>query len=160
MKIRKAAHKDIPSIIDCSKEFHACHNALLNENEKKLFKYKKEHLLILKKFLEKWIRARNARVFVAEVDGKIVGYMLATTLKLASSYLHGKEVHIEGIFIKRGFRGKGIGREFFKTAEEWAKEKKIYSIGLTVHVRNKAAFSAYRKLGFWAHNYKMSKIIG
>lgn len=160
IRIRKATAKDIPDIIECSKEFHTCGSALFNENERKLFKFKKNHISILKKLLEKWIRSRNARVFVAEADGKIIGYILATTNKLASVYEHGHEIHIEGIFIRELFRKKGVGKMLLREAEIWAKEKGIYSLGLTVLVRNKNAFSAYKKLGFFAHNYKMSKIIG
>jgi aminoglycoside 6'-N-acetyltransferase I len=159
MKVRKATAKDVPEIIECSKEFHTCGTALFNENERKLFKFKKNHISILKKFLEKWIRSRNARVFVAEVDKEIIGFMIMTTNKLASVYEHRKEIHIEGIFIRELFRKKGIGKMFIKEAERWAKEKGIYSLGLTVLVRNKNAFSAYKKLGFFAHNYKMSKIV-
>lgn len=160
VKVRKAAKKDIPAIMKLSKEFHACGSNFLDENDRRLFKYKKNHLSILKRFLGKWIRARNAQVFVAETEGKIVGYMITTINRLASVYEHRKEVYIEGIFIRSGFRRKGIGRRFMNAAEDWAKERGIYSLGLNVHVRNKEACSAYKKLGFWAHNYKMSKIVG
>jgi ribosomal protein S18 acetylase RimI-like enzyme len=160
MKIRKATAKDIPAIIECSKEFHTCGTALFNENERKLFKFKKNHISILKKFLEKWIRSRKAQVFVAEVDEEIIGYMIATTNKLASVFEHGHEIYIEGIFVRELFRRKGVGKMLMREVEKWAKEKGIYSLGLNVHVRNKEAVSAYKKIGFFAHNYKMSKIIG
>jgi GNAT superfamily N-acetyltransferase len=159
MKIRKATQKDISSIIECSKEFHKCGTALFNEKERKLFKFKKNHFSILKKLLQKWIRSKKAKIFVAEVDGSIVGFMIATINKIASVYEHEKEIHIEGIFIRKGFRRKGIGKKFFEEAERWAKDKGIYSIGLTVLLKNKDAFSAYKKLGFFTHNYKMSKIV-
>ena len=158
--VRIATAKDIQSILELSKEFHTCGTALFNENERKLFKYKKNHFSILKKFLGKWIRSRKAKVFVAEADGSIVGFMIATMNKLASVYEHSHEIHIEGLFIREGYRRGGIGKKLISQAETWAKEQGIYSIGLTVLVKNKNAFSAYKKMGFWAHNYKMSKIIG
>jgi GNAT superfamily N-acetyltransferase len=159
MMIRKATSKDIPAIIECSKEFQTCGTALFNENERKLFKFKKNHLSILRKFLKKWIRSQDAQVFVAELNGSIEGFMMATINKIASVYEHEKEIHIEGIFIREGFRKKGIGKKFLQAAEEWAKKKGIFSIGLTVLIKNKDASSAYKKLGFFAHNYKMSKIV-
>jgi ribosomal protein S18 acetylase RimI-like enzyme len=159
VEIRKATRKDIPILIKFCKDLQDHHEEFNRGPVEGIFELKKNWRPIFRKFLEKRIRARNSRAYVAEADGKVIGHMLVTINKIFSILLHNREVYVEGIYVENAWRGKGIGKMFLKEAERWARERRIYTVGLTVHVNNKDAFSAYRKSGFWEHNFKMNKIV-
>jgi ribosomal protein S18 acetylase RimI-like enzyme len=159
VEIRRGTKKDIPILIKFCKDLQDHHADFNRGPIEEIFVLKKYWSPIFRKFLEKRIRARNSRIYVAEADGKVIGHMLVTINKLFSILLHNKEVYVEGIYVEKAWRGKGIGKMFLKEAERWAKERKIHTVGLTVHVNNKDAFSAYKKSGFREHNFKMNKIV-
>jgi GNAT superfamily N-acetyltransferase len=97
---------------------------------------------------------------VAENQGRIIGHMVVRVNILRPPlFVHGKEAFIEEIFIVESYRRKGIGSLLLQETEEWAKKKGIFSIGLFVSTKNKTAFSAYKKSGFFEHHMKMSKIV-
>jgi ribosomal protein S18 acetylase RimI-like enzyme len=158
IEIRKARIKDIPQINELWKVLTSCHIEKCGY-DRELFRHRRNSASAQKKFVGKCIRSRYSRVFVAEVDGEVIGYINASIRKLPPVYVHDKEVHINSVFIREGYRKKGIGRRLFREIERWAKEKGIFSIGLIVSIRNKSAFLSYRKLGFEEHHHKMSKEI-
>lgn len=158
VKVRKAKLKDVPGITKLWQELIACHRKRCMYTGP-IFAYKKNELSIYRKYITKCIRSRNHLVLVAEHDGAPVGYVNSAVAKLGGILLHDKEVHVNGIFIKAGYRRKGIGTKFFAEIAKWGKRKKVFSIGLMCSVPNKDAFKSYRKLGFFEHHFKMSKII-
>lgn len=50
--------------------------------------------------------------------------------------------------IRKKYRNRGIGTEFFKRLNEWALEKKLIRLELTVFCTNEAAIKLYKKSGF------------
>ena len=159
MKIRKATKKDIPYIIEFWKELIACHRKNFWRSSE-LFRYKKNSVSLVKKYLTKLLRARNGRLFVADMDGKIVGYAEVSIKKLPPIHVHDREAYVGVIFVDGLYRRKGIGTMLLKEAEKWAKGKGVFSLALTVFYKNKSAYVAYRKFGFREHNLKMSKVVG
>ncbi len=67
-------------------------------------------------------------LLVAEEDNKIVGYISAQKGGL-NRIAHSAYI-VVGIL--QNYRGKGIGTEFFKQLDNWAEEKKITRLELTV----------------------------
>ena len=63
--IRRAVKKDLPEIIRNWLSLLAFHHAF----DKQMYKFKRNHLALYKKFIKKRIRARNAAIFIAEEDG-------------------------------------------------------------------------------------------
>ncbi|NYZ74512.1 GNAT family N-acetyltransferase [Candidatus Micrarchaeota archaeon] len=124
-----------------------------------LFKYRPDRLALYVKFLKKQLHRRNAAVFVAELDGNIVGHVMVEVQKLPPIYVHDKNAYVCEIVVGEHHRGKGIGTMLLKEAEKWARKKRMYSIGLMVHIANEDALSVYRKSGFKAHHLKMAKIV-
>jgi len=159
IKIRKATKKDIPCIIELWKSLMACHRRNF-WRPRELFRQKKNSASLVRKYLTKLMRARNGRLFVAEVDGKVVGYAEVSIKKLAPIYIHDREAHLGVIFVEEHHRRRGIGTRLLKEAEGWAKNKGAFSLALTVFDKNKPAILAYRKFGFKEHHVKMSKVIG
>lgn len=84
-----------------------------------------------------------AEGYVFEDSGEIIGYSM-----LAKSYSteYGKRcIWIEDIYIKEGYRGKGIGSEFFKFLEESYPD---VLFRLEAEEENERAIHVYKKSGF------------
>ncbi len=103
-------------------------------------------------FWENHLRNWGEAFYVAEVDGRIVGYVM-------SRVEYGPGYVVEGLIVKKGhiisiavlpeYRRKGIGTALMKAAMRSLKEvygcKEVY---LEVRVSNTPAIKLYEKLGF------------
>lgn len=158
MKIRKAKLKDVPGIAMLWKAFWREHDRAFTRGDP-VFKTKKRIDDLYLKFVNRMIRSRKGQVFVADIDGKLIGHLIIEIMKLPPIFVHDKEAHVHEIYVEKRYRKKGIGAMLLAEADGWAKEKGIFSLGLTVNVKNRRAFSFYKEFGFNEHNLKMSKII-
>jgi len=79
--------------------------------------------------------------YVAEVDGKVIGYVVGL-IELGSIG------HIISIAVHPGWRRKGIGSKLLKKIEDEFKRKGIKSFILEVEITNKPAISLYKKHGY------------
>ena len=89
--------------------------------------------------------AERGSLFLAEVDGEIVG-MLGMHLP---PYL----VADLGMNVKDGFRGQGVGSALMERAIEWAREVGAHKIALQHWPHNDAARALYLKFGFEQEGY-------
>lgn len=156
--VRKAVKEDVPRIKELWDSLVAYHKQHCGYGHG-IFEYRKDKDARYLRFLKKQIRRRNAAVFVAEVDGKIVGHVMVETQNKPPIYVNDKQAYVCEIVVDKRYRGRGIGKALMEKAEWWAKKKGMYSIGLVVHVKNKAAYSVYTKSGFREHHLKMAKKI-
>lgn len=83
-------------------------------------------------------------LMVAECGGEMAGYIWAQKGGL-NRILHTAHV-VVGVL--ENYRGKGIGTEFFKRLDQWAVEKQVTRLELTVMRPNTAAKHLYEKSGF------------
>ena len=94
-------------------------------------------------------------LLVAEENDKIVGYISAQRGGLKriahSAYI------VVGIL--QNYRGKGIGTEFFNQLDNWAEEKKITRLELTVICENEVAKNLYEKSGFEIEGIKRKSVL-
>lgn len=106
-------------------------------------------------------KQKEGRIFIAEVDGKAVGFIsLRIELKGEQILLPDiKSVLISDFIIHPEFRGKGIGKQLLQKAEEYAKEKNIKYIKLSVFAANTNAKDIYKNLGFKEYSVTMLKRI-
>ena len=98
----------------------------------------------LENYIERLNLHVNSGFFVAEIDGVIAGYLIlkgetAEKIKHRASLVVG--VHSD-------YRKRGIAKKLFEYVFNWAKERGISKIELTVMVKNEAAYHLYSKLGF------------
>ena len=80
--------------------------------------------------------------FVAETDGKIVGFAL---YYIRYSTWKGQAMYLEDILVTQKMRGKGIGRLLMDRLIEEAKEKKFNRIIWQVLDWNEPAINFYKK---------------
>jgi len=154
-KIQKASKNDIPQILDNWKQLMRMHVHLWP----KFYKMKVNAEKIYLKFLKKQMKRRNATVFVAKSRDCVIGHAMVQIAKVPPVYKINKQCEVCEIFVKKGFRKKGIGAALFKAVEEWARRNGTRQISLKVDVKNKDARSLYENLGYKTHRLGMVKII-
>lgn len=77
-------------------------------------------------------------IWVAEIEGKIVGYTLAEKVSEDAYYKR-------GLFVAPSSQGKGIGKALFQRSLKGIEEKEVY---LTVIATNVRATTLYKENGF------------
>lgn len=86
-------------------------------------------------------------ILLAEMGSEIVG-MLQLTLLPGLTHRGGLRAQIEGVRVKKGFRGKGIGRQLFNYAIESATRSGCHIVQLMTDRKRPDAIAFYQSLGF------------
>jgi len=99
--------------------------------------------------LKRAFERKKREFWVAEGDGKIVGFLTA----IGSP---GGVTFINWLGVKKEFRGQEIGKSLVKTWEDWAKTKGYHKLrAQTTQAGNK---SFYKKLGFRLEGIKKNDL--
>jgi len=89
-------------------------------------------------------KADNKQTFLAEKDGQLVGWLWANGGDFRRNH---HNVHIV-IGILEAYTGQGIGRRLFEACEQWARDKQLHRLELTVMTHNVRGLALYQKMGF------------
>ena len=137
--IRKAVNKDIDIL-------HAFELGII-ETERPLeptLRRDPYHYYNLPKMLED----ENATVYVAEVNGRIVGSG-NVAIKQSKHYNNiSHYAYIGLIYVVPEYRGKNIVHLLMDNIKEWSKSKGITDMRLMVYDKNTVAVKSYEKYGF------------
>jgi GNAT superfamily N-acetyltransferase len=95
----------------------------------------------------------NSTAFVAESDGKVIGYLAAGYREII--YRAGSPVaEIENMCVEEGSRRSGVGRALVETFKQWAEARGAKRLRVTAFAGNAIAISFYRKCGF--HDFELT----
>lgn len=146
IKIREAGESDLTVLIGFEQEIIKAERAFdnsLKDGETHYYNF------------QDLIASPKAKVLVAEIENEIVGSGYAA-IKDAELYLkHCEYAYLGLMYVKPGYRGKGINKRILQTLKKWIIEKKITEIRLVVYDANTPAKKAYQKAGFKAHVLEM-----
>lgn len=140
--IRKALKKDLKSVMELNTALFQLEIKLGNEVDIN-WTYSKDGR---KYFLER-LSQEKAIFLVAEINKKIVGYVIAFIEK----YLHKKPktiVEIENMYVLPKFQRKGVGQRLVTIVEDEAKRKGALTIFVVAISKNNSAKNFYRKMNF------------
>lgn len=101
-------------------------------------------------WLDSFVRTlgRFSIMYVAEVEGKMVGFILAR-IKRLPPYMGGVMVgEISDMWIEEDFRRLGIGKHLSTLCLDWLKKQKVHSVEIQVLVGNEASWKLYEGFGF------------
>jgi GNAT superfamily N-acetyltransferase len=91
-------------------------------------------------------QGEDPAVFVAEIDGAILGMMHVRSAEdFHRRRAHG---HVADLIVAEGHEGKGIATALLTRAEEWARTQGYDWLGIGVFEANVRAEKLYRKFGF------------
>lgn len=91
------------------------------------------------------IDGKRETVYVAEIDGTVVGYIHA---EIYNTLYYESMINILGIAVSYDYRRQGIGRALLSRAEEWGKENGVKIVRLNSGGSRKEAHDFYRAMGY------------
>ena len=101
----------------------------------------------VEEFYEKLINNNDKTIFVARDNDIVLGYVYGFIQENGSLY-NNKVAQLDALFVKEQYRGNGIARSLTKEFINWAEEKGVAYIELSVCKDNTNAISLYEEEGF------------
>ncbi|MBP9822332.1 MAG: GNAT family N-acetyltransferase [Candidatus Pacebacteria bacterium] len=156
MVIREYQNEDRESVVQCILELQnleVSHRPNYWANPESIKDEYLDHLL-------SQIKEQGGKLFVAEVDQKVVGFVVVRIDTEESPCVDKKKVaYIPDLSVMGDYRNKGIGAELLKKAEGFAVGEGFSDIYLDVSVGNQA-ISLYKRSGYSEQSIKMGKKLG
>jgi aminoglycoside 6'-N-acetyltransferase I len=88
-------------------------------------------------------------VLVAEHEaGNLVGFLEVSIRPFVEDCETDHVGYLEGWFVDPTVRGRGIGRELVRIAENWAREKGCEEMASDAEIGNDVSLSAHQRLGY------------
>ena len=88
-------------------------------------------------------------VLLCKVDDIFVGF---NYVAIRQDYVEGSSSSptgfIEGIFVKKTYRNKGIAKALARSGEQWAKAKGCTQMGSDVEFHNNSSYEFHKKIGY------------
>ncbi|MFF2794666.1 GNAT family N-acetyltransferase [Lysinibacillus xylanilyticus] len=139
MLIREAIREDAEQVIAVIKNAEESNFMLFGPGERKL---ETEQFT---KFIENINKNSQSALFIAEIEKNVVGYLIVQGNNMPSRVSHRAYIVVG---IHSDFRGRKIGTALFSHLDDWAKEKGMHRLELTVMANNTAGVALYEKMGF------------
>lgn len=111
--------------------------------------------------LKKIIADDSTPVFVAETDGRVLGYAFCIHKQFTDDNILTdiKTLYIDDLCVDEAARGKHIGRALYDYVLNYAKKAGCYNVTLNVWADNKSAMRFYEKIGLRVQKMGMEKIL-
>jgi putative acetyltransferase len=103
-----------------------------------------------RRYLKALRRHPHAAVFVAEIDGRIVGRLSVARDPHPASF----HVADLGLMVAAGHRRRGVGRALLARTVDWAREARVRKLELHVFPHNGPAIALYESFGFTREGYR------
>lgn len=141
--IRRATRRDAPAIADLWIAMMREHQAF--EERLALSKAARDGYL---DYAEYHIDGPESVALVAEVDGEVVAYLLAYSVRNYPMFVPKYYGFISDVTVAADRRGQGLGRRLIARMEDEFRSRHITHIQLHVYVANERAREFWRRLGY------------
>jgi ribosomal protein S18 acetylase RimI-like enzyme len=95
-----------------------------------------------------WLEQPDSFAFVAEADGRTVGYIIGFVQEPSEIWDTGPIGHIDSFLVSPEARGQGVGRLLLEKAYDELISKGVRTVGLDVVSTNDGARRFYEREGF------------
>jgi GNAT superfamily N-acetyltransferase len=95
------------------------------------------------------------RLWVATRDGDVVG-TFALLIMDNLAHLGAPSGIVEDVVVRRGWRGRGVGRTMMRFAMERCRARGCYKLALSSHLARERAHEFYEALGFEQHGWSFA----
>ena len=153
--IRKCTVDDLKTLLEISYETFV--DAFQSMNVKETMDKYVEEAFNMEK-LEEELGNKDSRFFFLYADDELAGYLKINEAPAQTDVNDSHSIEVERIYVKKEFKGKGLGRQLMNYAIQLAKEMKKNYVWLGVWEKNTDAITFYKKLGFYEagqHPFKM-----
>ena len=99
-------------------------------------------------FLSSLLEDDDAVVLIAEVDGRVVGYVYAGLEPMSWKELRGPAGFIHDVLVEDDGRGTGAGTALIEAAIAWLRDHDAARVMLWTAERNEDALRLFARLGF------------
>lgn len=153
MTIRPALAEDIDGMIELATDMvlHSV-SPFRSVPAQDVQHYRREDLQSLRDILG----LEHSGLFVAEIDGQLVGHIIVVAHQRDSS-TGTAQAWIYDVSVRAGYWGRGIGQALMQRAEEFARHCGMAVIGLGVTMANFRAIEFYDQLGYQQERVQMLK---
>lgn len=103
---------------------------------------------VMRRFLADLSSSSHSCLFVAELDGGVVGFLSGELREGSSAFSPKTWAAVEDVYVSSDYRSSGIGRALFEACQEWARERGANGISLQVAADNTRGRKFYEELGF------------
>ncbi|MBN1386553.1 GNAT family N-acetyltransferase [Candidatus Woesearchaeota archaeon] len=148
--IRKAGIRDYEELKQIRTEFYLWEA----ERDRRI---KKAYVRHLGPTLAKMMRQKDKAFFMAEAEGKAIGYAAAEIQKNPAWCVHDKRGHMFNLYVDRQYRRKGVGQKLTEACLRWFKEKGIRDLMIMHYHFNTEAASLYKRYGFREYIVMLTK---
>ena len=99
----------------------------------------------------------DALTLVAEVGGKIVGYLTGGMTEVEDYRAVESIYELGSMWVDEMYRSGGIGTELLRRFESWSKQRGAVRLRVVISAQNKRAIELYGKEGFQDYDLVMEK---
>jgi ribosomal protein S18 acetylase RimI-like enzyme len=143
IKYRQAIDDDVLKIVKLWKEFIDFHKA-----RDSFFSRSKEGPENFRKFIAGNLQKDDSIVIIAEINGNVVAYLLATIHNYPPVFEIKRYGIVNDLAVTSDYRRIGIGQHLFHMAKDWFFKKGISRIEIEVAVANEVSASFWGKRCF------------
>ncbi len=94
---------------------------------------------------EYWLADEHSRVFVAEQEGVLVGFVTACLWEPPPLYAASEEVYINELYVVAELRGQGVGRRLVEAVKVWAEALPVERLRIGVLAANTAGRAFWQR---------------
>lgn len=94
------------------------------------------------------ISGKEGVCLVAEVDGKVVGYLAGAMVKPYSYRTVQKQSELENTLVLEEFRGHRVGEQLFRAFVDWSRKQGAERVKVDAAAENSGAIRFYHRIGF------------
>jgi ribosomal protein S18 acetylase RimI-like enzyme len=102
----------------------------------------------IERHLAETIRSAGGRIFVAEAEGRLIGYVLCEIQERKPIYPAGRYGFISDLAVTLRWRRRGVGRQLVTHVMRWFRENGVTAIELFVLESNQASTAFWESMGF------------
>lgn len=153
MTIRKATQEDVPTIQKLNYELFLSDNQW-NHDLGCDWPFSEEG----EKYFRDCVEQERFLSIVAEINGKVVGYLNGSIKHPSNIYL-GKRAELDNIYVDEAVREKGVGTALVNEFKKWAKNNGAERLMVEAFSGNEQAVEFYKKSGFEPYAARLSRRI-
>jgi GNAT superfamily N-acetyltransferase len=115
---------------------------------------KQEYSRFFGAYLQSLLKNPDSVIKVAEADGRVVGYAIATRSRAPEFYKFSKVAHLSDVFVDEAHRKQGIAHQLLQALEGWARKSGLQALEVDVFPEHEQEIRSLEGLGFTRYRIK------